>query len=347
MPARVLVVDDSALVRKVLSEELGQDPDIEVVGVAHDPYVARDLIIKLQPDVLTLDVEMPRMDGITFLKKLMIHYPLPVIIVSSLTQKGSALALEAIRSGAVDVMAKPGASYAIGDLSRDLIAKIKEVWRSGINTDYLRARLKQDGSQIQSQIQKTVQLQTTKKIIAIGSSTGGTRALEDILTQFPVGAPGTVIVQHMPEKFTKMFADRLNEVCQVEVREAEDGDKILPGTVFIAPGNKHMQVRRSGAEYFLKIVEGPLVCHHRPSVDVLFRSLTKSAAPSTIAIMLTGMGDDGADAMVELKKQGAKTIAQDEESSVVFGMPAAAIERGAIDYVESLNKIPERLWSLC
>lgn len=343
MPVKVLVVDDSALVRKVLSEDLAKDPEIQVVGVAHDPYIARDKIIELNPDVLTLDIEMPRMDGLTFLKKLMAYHPMPVIVISSLSPKGSEVALEAMRSGAFDVMGKPGAAYTIGDLTRELAEKIKLIGKSTIKRDRIVVPHTRPAGTQQA---PTALMKTTDKIIAIGASTGGTQALEDVLVQYPSNAPGTVIVQHMPENFTKNFAERLNGLCAVNVREAVDGDRVVPGVVLIAPGNKHMQLKRSGAQYYVSVIDGPLVCRHRPSVDVLFRSVARTAGANAIGVMLTGMGDDGADALLEVRKAGAKTIGQNEATCVVYGMPRAAYERGAVEFVEPLDRICEKIWTL-
>lgn len=338
MGVRVLVVDDSAVVRKIFTEELSRDADIEVVGTAPDPFVARDKIVGLKPDVLTLDVEMPRMDGITFLHKLMQHHPLPVIVVSSLTPKGGDLALEALDAGAVDVMCKPGAAYTVGDLSAQLIEKIKAAARARVTPRAPKpVNVSRPGLSL---------TRTTNKVVAIGASTGGTEALREVLEQFPPNAPGTVVVQHMPEHFTKSFADRLNELCKVEVREAVDGDQVVPGRVLIAPGNKHMTLKRSGALYQVQVKQGPLVCRHRPSVEVLFRSVAQFAGKNAIGVMLTGMGADGAQGMLEMKKAGATNIAQDEASSIVFGMPKEAIACGAVDKVISLRQIAKQVLDL-
>lgn len=338
MGVRVLVVDDSAVVRKLLTEELSRDPDIEVVGTAPDPFVARDKIVGLKPDVLTLDVEMPRMDGITFLHKLMQHYPLPVIVVSSLTPKGGDLALEALEAGAVDVLCKPGKAYTVGDLSTQLIEKIKAASKANMNQRVV--------SRVHQQRQNLSLTRTTNKVVAIGASTGGTEALREVLEQFPPNAPGTVVVQHMPEYFTKSFADRLNDLCKVDVREAVDGDQVVPGRVLIAPGNKHMTLKRSGALYQVQVKHGPLVCRHRPSVEVLFRSVAQYAGKNAIGVMLTGMGADGAQGMLEMKNAGATNIAQDEASCVVFGMPKEAIACGAVDRVISLSHIAQQVLDL-
>lgn len=336
---RVLVVDDSALVRDILVRELARDPEIEVVGSAPDPYVARDKIVELKPDVITLDVEMPRMDGLTFLRKLMRHFPLPVIVVSSLTQKGGEIALEALDSGAVEVMCKPGAAYTVGDLSVELIDKIKAASRVQVT--------KRTGAETKlTQRPRLAMTQTTNKVLAIGASTGGTEALASVLSALPSNAPGTCVVQHMPEHFTRSFANRLNDLCAMEVKEAENGDTVSPGKVLIAPGNFHMLLKRSGAIYFVEVKSGPLVTRHRPSVDVLFKSVARFAGRNAVGVLMTGMGADGADGLLEMKKQGAATIAQDEASCVVFGMPKEAIERGAADHVVPLAKIPAKMLQL-
>ena len=336
MSIRVLIVDDSAVVRKIFATELSRDPDIEVVGTAPDPYAARDLIIQEKPDVVTLDIEMPRMDGITFLRKLMIHYPLPVIIVSSLTPQGGDLALEALDAGAVDIMCKPRGSYTVEDMSVELIDKIKAASHVNVQT-------KNGTSQPASPITQALR-HTTNKISAIGASTGGTEALRIVLEQFPVNAPGTMIVQHMPEHFTKSFAERLNSLCAIEVKEAEDGDTVIPGRALIAPGNKHLMLRRSGAQYLSRVKNGPLICRHRPSVEVLFNSVSQFAGQNAVGIILTGMGKDGAEGLLKMKQAGAFTIAQDENSCVVFGMPKEAIKCGGVDEVVPLNNISEHIF---
>ncbi|NUN96012.1 MAG: chemotaxis response regulator protein-glutamate methylesterase [Candidatus Omnitrophica bacterium] len=337
---RVLIVDDSAVVREILSRELAKDPAIEVVGTAPDPYVARDRILELSPDVLTLDIEMPRMDGITFLRKLMRHHPLPVVIVSSLTPQGGELAMEALSAGAVDVMCKPGAAYVIGDLSVQLIDKVKA------------AALVKVRKQVNGQLptpaapRRLSMTRTTHRIVAIGASTGGTQALQEVLTALPANSPGIVIVQHMPERFTRSFADRLNGLCAIEVKEAEDGDTVTPGRALVAPGNMHMLLRRSGAVYRVQVKTGPLVCRQRPSVDVLFRSVAQYAGANAVGVILTGMGKDGALGLKEMKEHGADTVAQDEKSCVVFGMPKEAIAIGAADTIAPLGDMPQLILSL-
>jgi two-component system chemotaxis response regulator CheB len=337
---KVLVVDDSAIVRQIFQQELSKDKDILVVGAAPDPYVARDMIVEKKPDVITLDIEMPRMDGVTFLKKLMHYNPLPVLIVSSLTPQGSELALEALNSGAIDVMCKPGASYTVGDMAAELVLKVKEAASINVRKKILTNK----GSAGRTPLSPLSK--TSNQILAIGASTGGTVAIESILTVMPPNCPGTVITQHMPEFFTKSFSNRLNGLSQVEIKEAEDKDAVVPGVALVAPGNKHLLLRRSGARYFVNVKDGPQVNRHRPSVDVLFRSVARTAGKNAIGVILTGMGGDGAKGLLEMKQAGAPTIAQDEASSVVFGMPKVAIEIGAVDDVQSIEKIPAAILSL-
>ncbi|MBA3015658.1 MAG: chemotaxis response regulator protein-glutamate methylesterase [Proteobacteria bacterium] len=332
---RVLVVDDSAVVRKVFSEELGREPDIEICGTAPDPYVARDKIVNLKPDVVTLDIEMPRMDGITFLRKLMKYFPLPVIIVSSLTEAGGSLAMEAMDIGAVDVICKPGSAYSVGDMSVQLAEKIRGAARVNMGA---RQRVVLPG-RVSAALPSLALAKSTNKIIAIGSSTGGTEALKVVLPLLPPTSPGILVVQHMPAHFTTKFAERLNELCQVRVKEAEDGDSVVPGTCLLAPGNFHMVMRRSGARYYVNVKTGPLVCHQRPAVDVLFNSVAAYGGSNAIGVILTGMGKDGASGMLKMKQAGAQTIAQDENSCVVFGMPKEAIEAGGVDHVVPLHEI--------
>ncbi len=334
---RVLIVDDSAIVRQIFSKELSRDKQIEVVGTAPNPYIARDKIIQLKPDVITLDIEMPRMDGITFLKKLMHYYPIPVIVVSSLTREGGKLVLEAIESGAVDVISKPGEAYSVGDMSIELIDKIKAAANVVVKKPSDKKALKSPPKQTYAMTE------TTNKVIAIGASTGGTQALQLVLQGLPANSPGIVIVQHMPEHFTRSFADRLNSICDVEVKEAENGDQVFPGRVLIAPGNYHMLLNRSGAQYYVQIKKGPLVSRHRPSADVLFKSTARYAGSNAIGVIMTGMGSDGASGILEMKNNGAQTIAQDEKSCIVFGMPKVAIEMGGVDKISSLDNIPHQI----
>jgi two-component system chemotaxis response regulator CheB len=336
-PVRVLVVDDSAVVREVFSRELARDPGIEVIGAVPDPYVARDQIVKLEPDVVTLDVEMPRMDGLTFLRKLMRYHPMPVIIISSLTPKGGALALEALDSGAVDVMCKPGSAYAVGDMSVELREKVKAAAHARLRLPVARA----EGPPARLSLAKT-----THVVMAIGASTGGTKALETVLSAMPANAPGIVVVQHMPEHFTHSFAERLNRLCAMEVKEAEDGDTVAPGRALIAPGNKHLLLSRSGAVYKAAVKDGPLVSRHRPSVDVLFKSVARYAGANAVGAILTGMGADGAAGLKEMRDAGAETAAQDEASCVVFGMPKEAIKMGGAGHVVPLDAMARTLLDL-
>ncbi|MBI9016920.1 MAG: chemotaxis response regulator protein-glutamate methylesterase [Phycisphaerae bacterium] len=335
---KVLIVDDSAVVRSVLSKQLNNVRDIKVVGTAPDPYIARDKIISLSPDVITLDVEMPRMDGITFLKKLMKHHPLPVIVISSLTPHGGDMAIEALDAGAIDVMCKPGQAYTVGDLGIDLVQKIRAAACAKIS----RIVARPDEN-------KSVRLsmtRTTDKIFAIGASTGGVEALTQVLTRMPANTPGTVVVQHMPMKFTASFAQRLNGICAMEVKEAQHNDSVIPGRVLIAPGGKHMIFRRSGARYMVHIKDGPPVHHQKPSVEVLFHSVAQYAGTNAVGVILTGMGADGAEGLLEMRQNGARTIAQDEKSSVVFGMPKEAITLGAAEKIVSLSDIAKTMLNL-
>ncbi len=341
MKTRVLIVDDSAVVRSVFAKELGRDPEIEVVGTAPDPFVARDMIVHLRPDVITLDIEMPRMDGLTFLRKLMHHYPLPVVVVSSLTAASSRLALEALAAGAVEVMCKPSAAYSVGDMMASLQDKIKAAACVDIKGRLRRAALAApDVAPLRSLAR------TTHQIIAIGASTGGTIAIEQILRRMPPDAPGIVITQHMPELFTRSFAERLDGLCRIQVKEAADGDSVVPGTALIAPGNYHLLLQRSGARYVVSVKSGPLVNRHRPSVEVMFSSVARTAGRNAVGAILTGMGGDGAKGLLEMRQAGAATLAQDEASCVVFGMPKVAIETGAAEQVVPLDRVAETLLQL-
>lgn len=334
---KVLVVDDSALVRKVLTEELSRYKDIEVVGGAIDPYVARDKIVRLKPDVITLDIEMPRMDGLSFLSKLMKFYPMPVVVVSSLTPSNSRNAIRALELGAVEVICKPGSSLSTTDLSRRLVGAIRAAARANI------AKPAVELVERESIPGYKIQLKTTHKVIAIGASTGGTIAIEKILSQMPLNIPGILVVQHMPEYFTASFAERLNTICKIEVREARDSDTAAPGLALIAPGGRHMLLERSGAFYNVRIKDGPMVHHQKPSVDVLFHSVAKNAGANAMGILLTGMGADGADGLLAMKQNKAYTIAQDEATSVVYGMPGEAVKLGAASDVLPLNEISDRV----
>jgi two-component system chemotaxis response regulator CheB len=333
-----MIVDDSAIVRQVLARELSQTGDIRVVATAPDPYVARDKIVQLRPDVVLLDMEMPRMDGLSFLKKLMKHFPLPVIIVSSLTPAGGELAVEAMNAGAVDVMCKPGSSFSVNDMSEALIQKIRAASRAEVSKTGVKL-----GAEAQRPQVHITQTRMTETVIAIGASTGGTQAIQELLTHMPGNSPGILIVQHMPEQFTASLASRLNQLCSLEVREAKNNDSITPGVALIAPGNYHMLLRRSGARFYVQIRSGPLVCGHRPSVEVLFKSVSQAAGRNAIGVILTGMGRDGAAGLLEMRNQNARTIAQDEKSCVVFGMPKEAISLGAAETVLPLNRIPYKI----
>ncbi|MFY9142463.1 protein-glutamate methylesterase/protein-glutamine glutaminase [Sulfuricurvum sp.] len=334
MPIRVLIVDDSATARAVLREILESDPTIEVVATASDAYVARDKIVELKPDVVCLDVEMPRMDGITFLKKMMHYMPVPVIMVSSLTQNGAKTTLEALEAGAVDFVPKPHSHIYDGkdEMRDELLAKIKIASKVRVQKRIISTA---------QQANTTSLAETTNKILAIGASTGGTEALKDVLMGLPRNAPGTIVVQHMPANFTGPFAERLNALCAMEVREARNGDSITPGLVLIAPGDYHMVVRRSGSRYYVEIGSGEKVSGHRPSADVLLNSVAKIAGANAIGVILTGMGGDGARGLLSMRNAGAKTIGQDEASCVVYGMPKVAYELGGVEKQLPLSKIAQ------
>ncbi|MGZ8415166.1 MAG: protein-glutamate methylesterase/protein-glutamine glutaminase [Gemmatirosa sp.] len=339
---RVLIVDDSALVRKILSDELSKHGDIEIVGTAIDPYVAREKIARLRPDVITLDVEMPRMDGLSFLAKLMRHFPLPVVVVSSLTPRDSDNAVRALALGAVEVIAKPGSALSTQGITDELARAVRIASRARVarSAPVAEEAPRASGAPIGCPDgAPALLLDTTHKILAIGASTGGTQAIEQVLRALPANAPGTVIVQHMPEHFTAAFAKRLNGLCAMEVREARDGDAVVPGVALIAPGGRHMVLQLSGARYFARIKDGPPVHHQRPAVDVLFQSVARHAGRNAIGALLTGMGADGAKGMLAMREAGAHTIAQDEESCVVFGMPREAIKLGAAVDVVGLPQV--------
>lgn len=333
----MLVVDDSAVVREVLARELSADPEIEVVGTAMDPYVARDKIVALNPDVLTLDLEMPRMEGITFLRKLMRYRPMPVVVVSSLTPEGSETALDALAAGAVDIVAKPGPAYALGDMTQDLVARVKMAAGARIN----RSEWTADAATERSA--PVTLRETSTKIIAVGASTGGTQALARMIPALPQNGSAVLVVQHMPEGFTRSFAQRLDDESMMDVAEATDGALVTPGRVLVAPGNLHMLLRRSGAVYRVELKDGPPVSRHRPSVDVLFRSAAQAAGSNAVGVLLTGMGTDGASGLLDMREAGAMTIAQDEASSVVWGMPGEAVALGAPQEVLDLDSIAPRL----
>ena len=391
---RVLVVDDSATVRRMVTDALSTDPEIEVVGTAMDPYIAKDKIISLNPDVLTLDLEMPRMDGLTFLRILMERHPLPVVIMSSLTQPGSQKALEAMQHGAVEVLGKPGSAYSIGDLGPQLILKVKAAAQARLRrppaatvvaaplaaaapthtqapggtvppaAEALPAPPRPTFSAPPAASSRTVlpparRILTgapvirppvvggpppgSRKLILIGASTGGTEAIREVLQRLPGNLPPIAIVQHIPATFSKAFADRLNALCQMEVREAKDGDEFRPGLALVAPGNFHLMVQRQGARYIARVTGGPMVWHQRPAVDLLFKSVDDSAAKHTVAVLLTGMGKDGAEGMLQLRQRGARSYAQNEESCVVDGMPRAANEIGAAERMVPLDRMHEAI----
>jgi two-component system chemotaxis response regulator CheB len=331
----VLIVDDSAIVRKILADALSGEPDIEIVGTAPDPYVARDKILSLHPDVLTLDIEMPRMDGLTFLKKLMQFHPLPVVVISSLAQPSCRIALQALETGAVDVLAKPGGPYSVGELRHGLAEKIRAA---------AAARIRKPGDERpQPPAPVSHSPLPPGTVIAIGASTGGTEAISAVLGRLPASTPGTVIAQHIPPEFSRAFANRLNETCPMEVKEAVDGDTIRPGVALVAPGDFHIVVRKSGGRLFVNVKAGPRVCYQRPSVDVLFESVVEAAGSTAIGVLLTGMGNDGARGLLRLRQAGADTIAQDEASCVVFGMPREAIALGAAGRVLPLSAIADAI----
>ena len=349
---KVLIVDDSALVRKLLSEILGDHPDIEVVGVAQDPYIARDKIKQLNPDVLTLDVEMPRMDGLTFLRNLMRLRPMPVIMISSLTEKGADVTLQALESGAIDFVTKPkiGLEEGLEEYSQEIVEKIKIAAGAAdqvkkLEPSDLKVAPKYSADAVLGE-RKVSHYRTTDKIIAIGASTGGTEAIKDVLVNLPPDMPGIVITQHIPDGFSKPFAKRMDTMSALTVFEAEDGQQILPGHAYIAPGHSHLLVVRDGAKYRCQLNDGPPVNRHRPSVDVLFRSVAQHAGPNATGVILTGMGNDGAQGMLEMKQAGAITLAQDEKTSVVWGMPGEAVAAGGVDEVLPLNNVAPRLMEI-
>ncbi len=328
----VMVVDDSAVVRQVVTEMLQADPGIEVLCAVADPILAIARMNVQWPDVIVLDVEMPRMDGITFLKKIMAERPTPVVICSTLAEAGAQTSMAALAAGAVAIITKPkiGLKQFLVDASDDLVTAVKTA--SKANMKVLRVVAKHSADVILPAARASVgaMIQTTERVVALGTSTGGTQALEAVLTTLPRVCPGIVIVQHMPEKFTAEFANRLNRLCQITVKEAKTNDRVVPGTALIAPGGRHLLLRRNGAQYFVEVMDGPLVNRHRPSVDVLFRSVARAAGANALGVIMTGMGDDGAAGLLEMRKAGAQTVAQDEDSCVVYGMPREAIKRGGV-----------------
>ncbi len=358
----VLIVDDSAVVRQVLSEALAADPSIDVIAASADPIFAMARMKIRWPDVIVLDVEMPRMDGLTFLRKIMDERPTPVVICSTLTERGAVTTMEALSAGAVSIITKPkaGLKRFLEDSSADLVSAVKSAGQSNVanlkGTPRRAARPtmtragaaggpgpKYTADAVTSAPGSQAMKQTTERIVALGTSTGGTQALEHVLTSLPLGCPGIAVVQHMPEKFTAAFAARLDQLCEVQVHEAKHGERLLPGHVLIAPGGKHLMLKRSGAYYHADVVDGPLVNRHKPSVDVLFRSVAKCAGPNATGIIMTGMGDDGARGLLEMREAGAATMAQDEASCVVFGMPKEAIRIGAVEGVLPLSRIAQAI----
>ncbi len=344
---KVLVIDDSALVRQTLSDIINSDDQLEVIGVAADPFFAAQKIKSHIPDVITLDVEMPRMDGLTFLKTLMAQYPIPVVIISSLTQHGSNLALRALDLGAVEIVAKSeirNTKEHLEDSKIRITDAIKAAYMVPVKRRALNKATQEYPTVIKPDISRDSDIyKTTDKVIAIGASTGGTEALRYFLTHTPATSPGILITQHMPPGFTKSFADQLNTICEVTVKEATDGERVMRGHAYIAPGGKHMELYRSGAKYFIKIRDGQLVNRHKPSVEVLFNSVAAHAGQNAVGIIMTGMGRDGAEGLLSMKEAGARTIAQDERSCVVFGMPKEAIKLGAVDQVMSLEEMPRKV----
>ncbi|HEX5842807.1 MAG TPA: chemotaxis response regulator protein-glutamate methylesterase [Pseudomonas sp.] len=346
MAIKVMIVDDSAVMREVMQQLLAPHKDIEVVGAAMDPLLAMQKMNTAWPDVILLDVEMPRMDGITFLRQIMSTRPTPVVICSTLTEKGADITLQALAAGAVEVITKPtmGLREFLQDSAQEMLTAIRTAAKARVRSQA--AAPPAPASKLSADVLLSPPVgglnnqRTTERIVVLGTSTGGTQALEVLLSQLPRSAPGIAIVQHMPERFTRSFAERLDSLCAIEVREAQNGDRLLPGLALIAPGGRHMLVKRSGGQYLVEVKDGPLVSRHRPSVDVLFRSAAVQAGRNVLAVIMTGMGDDGARGLKELHEAGARTYAQDEESCVVFGMPKEAIKLGGVDQVIALDDIP-------
>ena len=345
---RVLIIDDSALVRSLLTEIVNREPDLEAIGAAPDPLVAREMIRALSPDVLTLDIEMPKMDGLDFLERLMRLRPTPVVMVSTMTERGAEVTLKALELGAIDFVSKPRLGIAAGlqDLAADICEKIRVASKARLNRHVRPGELRATGADSPSKRAPTHYSRlSTEKLIAIGASTGGTEAIREVITRLSADSPAVLITQHMPPGFTRSFAARLDGLCRMTVSEANDGERVLPGHVYIAPGDRHMKLERCGSNYVVALDDGPPVNRHRPSVDVLFRSVAAAAGQNALGVMLTGMGRDGASAMLEMKQAGAFNIAQDEASCVVFGMPKEAIAISAVDEVLPINRIAERLQS--
>jgi two-component system chemotaxis response regulator CheB len=350
---RVLIVDDSATVRQTMKEILESDPQIEVIGVAPDPYVAVERIKLAVPDVITLDIEMPRMDGLTFLEKIMSQHPIPVVICSTLTANNSETALEALEKGAVEIITKP--RLGTREFLEESRVRICDVVKSAAHVRLKKRRRataitvkpKLTADAVLPKPPSQAMIQTTAKVVVVGASTGGTEALREMLEALPLDAPGVVVVQHMPELFTAQFANRLNAICQITVKEAANNDSVIRGQALIAPGNHHLLLKRAGARYYVEVRDGPLVSRHRPSVDVLFRSAARYAGRNAVGVIMTGMGDDGAKGMLEMKEAGAYNLAQDEASCVVFGMPAEAIKLNAVDRILPLGAIAAEVVRLC
>ena len=341
---KVMVVDDSAVVRQVVTGLLEDDPEIEVLCAVADPLLAMVRMKTQWPDVFVLDIEMPRMDGITFLKKIMAERPTPVVICSTLTEKGAKTSMAALAAGAMAIITKPklGLKQFLTDASDDLVSAVKAAARGNARKLQVVERHSAD-AMLPAADHRTAMIQTTERVVALGTSTGGTQALEAVLTALPRVCPGIVIVQHMPEKFTAEFAKRLDGLCRIAVKEAQQGDRVVPGLALIAPGGKHMLLRRNGAQYFVDVKDGPLVNRHRPSVDVLFRSVAKCAGANALGVIMTGMGDDGAAGLLEMRGAGARTLGQDEESCVVYGMPKEAVKRGAVERSVPLSAIAREI----
>ncbi|GAB4212649.1 MAG: chemotaxis response regulator protein-glutamate methylesterase [Rhodoferax sp.] len=341
---KVLVVDDSAVVRQVVTSLLSADPDIEVIAAVADPILAIARMNVQWPDVVVLDIEMPRMDGITFLKKIMAEHPTPVVICSTLAEAGTQTAMAAMSAGAVAIITKPkiGLKQFLEDASEDVVTAVKAAAKANVRALHVPAKNTADVI-MPAADKHSAMIQTTERVVALGTSTGGTQALEVVLTALPRVTPGIVIVQHMPEKFTEAFAARLNSICQIEVKEAQNNDRVINSRALIAPGGKHMVLRRTGAQYYVEVMDGPLVNRHRPSVDVLFRSVAKCAGANALGVIMTGMGDDGAAGLAEMRRAGARTVAQDEASCVVYGMPKEAVKRGGVEKSVPLTAVAREI----